>query len=195
MLRRPTLRDEDGFSLIELMLVLFILGVVGTVIANGLVQAFRANDEAQVRVEAYEDMQIAMERMSRNVRAASTPLQSVDPDGEGLDFEVLRDGAGGCSRFSYWVDADDALRVAEERSTDGCTTFDAPAERILVPRLADRAVFSFAGYNADEDLITLDPVDASNIDDVDVVTITLESDLIGGKTGTVETVVGLRNAP
>ena len=202
MLTRRGRHEQAGFSLIELMVVLIILGIVGTIIAGGLTRGLRASNEAQARIEAFEDMQIALERVSRDVRGASTLWAIEDEDsvwdvGEGIEFERLRDGEGDCARYTYWVE-DRALWVSEEVSTDGCDTFADSAERILVPQLENTEVFTFSTYVTDEndDLyrqrVEID--DPDDIDDISIVTITLTRRPFGQADATVETDVGLRNA-
>ena len=181
-------RAAGGFSLVELLVVMFILAVVGTIVANGLVRGLQADRQAQSRIEAFEDMQIALERVSREVRAASTPLLVAEEDE--IQFEVLRDG--GCIQFTYWVDEDDALRSLEERSTDGCVTFDVDTQQILVPRLEpDSTVFVFETDQYDEDGRVL----AEDVEEVRFVTISFTRTLVDQQPATVQTVVGLRNAP
>ena len=180
-------RAAGGFSLVELLVVMFILAVVGTIVANGLVRGLQADRQAQSRIEAFEDMQIALERVSREVRAASTLLVAEEQE---IQFEVLR--GGGCIQFTYWVDGDDALRSLEERSTDGCTTFDVDTEQILVPRLKpESTVFGFETDEYDED----GRVPTEEVDEVRFVTISFTSTLVDQQPATVQTVVGLRNAP
>lgn len=189
-------RDEAGFSLIELMVVLVILGIVGTIITTSLTRGVRASNQAQARIEAYEDMQIAIERVSRDVRGAMTPLRAIEGGtwgvGEGIQLERLQDGDGACARFTYWVQAG-ALRVAEERSTDGCVTFTTPSERILVPQLDNTQVFTYSTYDEDGDRVTI--TDSDDIEDISIVTITFTRTLVGQQNATVRTDVGLRNAP
>lgn len=194
MLTRYRHDPQAGFSLIELMVVLVILGLVGTIIAGGLTRGLRASNEAQARIEAFEDMQIALERISRDIRGASTPLLAIDVGGTvggGIQFERLRDGEGDCARYTYWVE-DGSLRVSEEQSTDGCDpdTFTAPAERVLVPQLENAEVFTFSTYD-DGDLTVID--DPDDIDDISIVTITLTRRPFDQADATVQTDVGLRN--
>lgn len=60
--------DEDGFSLVELLVVVLILGVIGGITLTGLVQGFRTSARADARIEAFTDLQRASERVSRDLR-------------------------------------------------------------------------------------------------------------------------------
>lgn len=61
-------RDQHGFSLVELLVVVLILGVVGGVTVTGLVRGFRTSAAADARIVAYTDLQRASERVSRDLR-------------------------------------------------------------------------------------------------------------------------------
>lgn len=201
-------RAQGGFSLIELLVVIVILGIVGSIIAGGLIRGMRADAQAQARVEAFEDMRIAVERISRDVRAASTPLRAIEDEdddwgvGEGVELQRLRDGEGDCVRLTYWVDdGDSTLNVREERSTDGCEEpFDPETvtERILVPRLAvpaadDDPVFYFWTFDDDGDRQIFNET-TDDISAIRGVTITLTRTLTHQPDVTIETDIGLRNA-
>ena len=190
----PVHRPQGGFTLVELLVVLLLLGVVGSIVAGGLVRGMRADAQAQARIEAFEDMQVALERVSREVRAASTPppesVLDFDKDGKWLQLQVLREGT--CIRFTYEVDADDdVLRASEERSTDGCENFGTSTDRVLVPDLADHAVFTFETNRYDDDG---ERIAADSAGDIRFVTITFTRTLFEQQPVTVSTVVGLRNA-
>lgn len=90
-LRRRVARDDAGFSLIELIVVMGIMLVVGGVVVSGIVSGLRATARGQARVEALTDLERAAERMARDLRFA-------DPvDGAAATqviVNVLRDDAG-----------------------------------------------------------------------------------------------------
>lgn len=182
---------QEGYSLIELLVVMVIFGIVGTIIVGSLARGAQADREAQARIEAFEDMQIALERVSRNVRAASMPLLEADPVNERLQLRLLRDGI--CSQFTYWVDAD-ALRVREERSTTEECTFSSASETLVVGGLEPGSnVFTFESdeyfRDANDDL---QRETASSVDEIQFVTISFTRAPVGQPV-TVQTVVGLRN--
>ena len=187
---RCELRDgRAGFTLVELLIVVFLLAIVGSIVGVSMVRGLRAESHAQARIEAFEDMQIGLERMSREVRAARFPLRAAAEDN--VELDVLRDDQ--CLRFRYWAE-DGQLWSSEARAADDCTgpfAPDPPTANVFVPNLGHSAVFEFLG----SDMAVLDePIDEAK---VFAVRITLTREFPGDDASppvTVRTTAGLRNA-
>lgn len=90
-LRRRVARDDAGFSLIELIVVMGIMLVVGAVVISGIVSGLRATARGQARVEALTDLERAAERMARDLRFAD-PVDGATPTQ--VIVNVLRDDTG-----------------------------------------------------------------------------------------------------
>lgn len=178
-------QQQDGLTLVELLVVLLLVSVIGSIVAGGVIRGMRAEAHAQSRIEAFEQMQIAMERVSRDVRAASPLIEAED---DRIQLELTRDGT--CFRFTYEVD-DDALLVVEERLADDCETPTASSVRVLVPELEPGStvfVYEMDEYDNGE------RKEADAVDDIRFVTITFTRTLFDQSPVTVRTVVGLRNS-
>lgn len=72
--------DEDGFSLVEVMVAVLILGIIGAVVLTSVVQAMQRTASATNRTNALTDIERGLERISRQIRTAD-PLV-IDPDGQ-----------------------------------------------------------------------------------------------------------------
>jgi prepilin-type N-terminal cleavage/methylation domain-containing protein len=87
----PSDRQQEGFTLVELLVVLMLLGVVGSIVTAGLVSSMRSTSSTQARIEAMAELQRSAERVTRELRAAC-PVVSMDADGEDVTVLVPRDG-------------------------------------------------------------------------------------------------------
>jgi prepilin-type N-terminal cleavage/methylation domain-containing protein len=64
-------RDEGGFSLIELMIVLMILGTVVAAVVTMFTSAMRSEVDLTLRVRAQEQARLALDTLRRDVHCAS----------------------------------------------------------------------------------------------------------------------------
>lgn len=66
------LRDERGFTIIELLIVCLTLGIVLTGIVNVLVSGSRAGADADARFQAQQNDRLALDKLDYEARCAST---------------------------------------------------------------------------------------------------------------------------
>lgn len=99
---------EDGFSLVELIVVMAILVIVATIMANGAISGMRATRAAEARVDAVTELEQALQRMTREIRAAHPlPVGNVEvtPIALAADNEIQvraqRREGGATRRFSF----------------------------------------------------------------------------------------------
>jgi prepilin-type N-terminal cleavage/methylation domain-containing protein len=62
--------DESGVTLIELLIVLTLVGVIGGVVTSGIVSAFASSRATTARVHALNELEIALQRVTADLRAA-----------------------------------------------------------------------------------------------------------------------------
>lgn len=67
-------RSEAGFTLVELLVVLVLLGVVGGVVVSAITTGLRSSANTTARITALQELEIALQRMTGDLRAAN-PLQ------------------------------------------------------------------------------------------------------------------------
>lgn len=175
-----------GFTLVELLVVLLIFSVVGAMVAASMVRGLRADAQARDRIEAFEDMQIAMERVSREVRAAD-PILAADTVSDALTVRVRRDAA--CHDFTYEAGGG-TLDVTQVRYTADCSTALGTSQlRLLRDLEPTTAVFEFRDQGGAA-------LTGASITPGSIATVRISFEHVlelGQEPVTVSTVVGVRN--
>ena len=107
---------EGGFTLVELLVVLIILGVVGSMATVAVTTTLRASSATTARVIALDELQTAMQRVSRDLRAAElfiiTDTTAVERK---VTADVFRDGQ--VVRVTYSVEERDGVDVLIREDT------------------------------------------------------------------------------
>jgi MSHA biogenesis protein MshO len=134
-------RKQQGFTLIELVIVIILLGVLATVSLELLRQPIDASADAQRRARLADAADQAMARMSRDLRL-SLPNSVRVLDG-GRAIEMLLAPAGG--RYRARTTAADGGDVLDFASAD--TSFDLLAPLAQVPAVGQWVVI----YNLSAD--------------------------------------------
>lgn len=118
--RRGVRPDSDsGFTLVELLVVMLIMGVVGAFTATSLVQGLQTSNEADRRVQALTDLQQAGQRVSRELRMACH-VETALADQVAVD--ILRDGTRW--RYDFAVDSRTLSADISTVASDGTVSFD-----------------------------------------------------------------------
>lgn len=96
--RRPDPRStgEEGFSLVELLVVMLVMSIVSAIVMAAMVSYTRSTAAAEARTRALSDVRLAVETISRDLRAAN-PIDAVTPvssyDGQ-VQFSIYCANAG-----------------------------------------------------------------------------------------------------
>lgn len=178
-------RGERGFTLVELMVVLVLIGIVGGIVTKGLVGAMRTTRQTQARIEAFTELQTTAERVGRELRVAC-PMRAIAAADVTLDI----DRAGETYRHRFWV-ATDQLHHATQIDNSG--TWDTVvADRVLLDLADPGADPTFTYLDADGDALDLSL--ASTLPrDVRSVELRLRRDLPEQDPVEVATMLHLRN--
>lgn len=73
-----TPRRDDGFTLVELLVVMSLSMIIGTIVVSSVVRSMQASVAATARIEALNNLEVGMERISRQIRAADPIMSATD---------------------------------------------------------------------------------------------------------------------
>ena len=142
MADRRVLHHDAGFTLVELLVVIVLLGVVGSVVTTSVVRSLRVSAQATTRVDALTEVQRAHERMTRMIRAAD-PLDGAD--GSTMTFTV-HTSASQRQRISYALSDRALVQTVARYDSAMSTTPTSTATSTIISDLAPGTVTVFEYY-------------------------------------------------
>ncbi len=88
--RIQRLRQQDnGFTLVELLVAVVLLGIVGSVGVSMLLAAQRSADTTISAHQSVEEARLALNRVSRELRQATSIVYAQNPDGAARDDDAI----------------------------------------------------------------------------------------------------------
>lgn len=144
-------QDDDGFTLVELLVVIVLVGIIGGTVVTSVVRSLDVTQRATSRVEALTDMQRAMERMSRNIRVAepqgSSPLVLTAATGSSIAFTVFDPVTR--REIVYTQTGDRVVQLTRTFASHTATTAPAGATTTVIDGL-DQGLTPVFGYFKDD---------------------------------------------
>ena len=93
MAAAPRFRDEQGITLVELLVVMVLFGVVGGVVTSAIVSSMRTTHVTNARIQATQELEIGLQRVTRDLRAADPlVLSETNEFADELGASILSDG-------------------------------------------------------------------------------------------------------
>ena len=182
--------DDRGVTLVELLVVVLILGVVGSVAASGIITGMQETSKSQQRVEALAELGRVIERTSREVRVADGSEYPAGVEGvlltageRDLELDSVRDSER--TRFRYWSPSGSSqlLECAAPAGAGVCDD-ESDGRVVLSDLVPDQELFTYLDGDGEE----------ATGSDVRKVLISIERDLPAQEPVGIETIVTLRNA-
>lgn len=183
VLRSRHLDERDGgFTLVELLVTMFVLGILGTMVLAISISSLKTARTTQNRVVGTSQAQAATERMAKDLRSAD-PL--VAADANDVTAKVYR--SGHCEIHRWYVSAGKLLQDTQKYgASTSCSTASGTPSAATTQTLVDKVVnaagtpvFTFARWDTTANppaLFTMTaPVPAANVSLVDRVTVVIDA--------------------
>lgn len=208
---RPDRTAEDGYSLVELMVVMLMLSIIGGFVTVSVVTGIRTSRATEARTFALTDIQRGLERVGRELRAANPlDLDSGGDYADGLGAVVIRDNKRVEYRYYLEVQDDGSTSLLEDVERTDLTSGAVTAQNgLFIADIAnlDTGTPLFTYYGTDPVTRELAPIDCEPPDEPPLdedqcrqahqaatqVELTLEKYVEGQDMIVVKTVVNVRN--
>lgn len=96
---------HEGFSLVELIIVIVVLGIVSVFLGGYLFSMIKAYTDTRARTELVAKGRQALERIDRELKEAVPFSVYITPGGQGIEFLSARTGGRLVERFENFGDA------------------------------------------------------------------------------------------
>ena len=152
---RPTSDAERGSTMVELMVVLVLMGVIGSIVTGAVVSSLTTSRQADSRMSAMSDLQRGIERVGRELRVADRlELDSNGDFAESIGARVYRGGQRVTYRY-YIAEPDDGEGNPELREDVRRETVDGD----LIEEQEGLFIADIANLETGTDLFTYYAVD------------------------------------
>ena len=184
---RARLGHEGGATLVEMLVIVILMGVVGSIVTNSLVLAMRTTMRSQDRSYSLAELQKGAERLSREIRSGTPVALSAST----ATLDVIRNGQR--HRLTYTITAGGVLQQTKQiwNSSASNPSLIAANSTVTTPVVTDLVVAAPFTYFDREGTAIATP--AAPYSTVDRVVVTLQRQLDGQPAIRIDSGVELRN--
>ncbi len=137
---------QEGFTLVELMVTVAIMGVVATAVTSVAINAFNTTTTITNRRDVFNDGRIALDRLSKQLRQGES-IDQVASTASSVTFSTYIDGV---AKTVVWRVNGSASPYELQESRDGGTTFNT-----IVSALGSSSVFTYTPHGGVLDQVTI----------------------------------------
>lgn len=142
---RRYLRAEQGVTLVELLVVMVLLGLVGSVVMSSSIQALQFQATSTARMDAVHELEGAIQRVTRDLRAAEILQFPTDRNANAfIGADIRRDNRD--LSITYGLEDVDGVQGLVQTVSEGEEQI---SERQLVTVLSDETTAVFRYLDGD----------------------------------------------
>ena len=141
----PPCPSSPGFTLVELLVSIALFSVVALVIMGAVTSIINANRKAQTMISVINNLNFALESMTRTIKTGSN--LEIDPDGTGLGTVVSVCDEDGRATTYYFDEPGMRIMVQRELGND-CDDAAAATEMALTAPEVKITGLAFYGFPA-----------------------------------------------
>ena len=160
--RHPKPTDERGFTVIELMVVVLIMGIVLAIAGDGLVSLVTTTNRHSAMVDAEQSASSAVARFARDVRSAhSIQFPSTSPDALNAVILNLNNPTGGSMSQVEWVYQSTSKTFSRDLLNSGTGAIISASTQATNVVNGSMSAFRYYNYHGDE-ITNADPGTIAN---------------------------------
>jgi prepilin-type N-terminal cleavage/methylation domain-containing protein len=118
---RARLRAESGFSLVELIITMVVMGIVMGGLVNIFTSGERASADATARMTSQQDVRVALDRLEYDTRCAS--VASILSSGAGVALTLPSQCSHATGNIVWCVSSGSLLRLSGTTCTGSAQTY------------------------------------------------------------------------
>lgn len=184
VLRRVRRGGDAGFTLVELLVVMILLGVVGSMVTAGIASALKSERTTRARIAVTADLTKGVDRMTKQIRVAA-PVIAYTPTS--VTVQTYRGGFRWRYTYTHDATAKTVSETLERYPSETAVSPDQTSTKTLLSNVTNDSVTPMFQY------FDKDGTASGAVDEVARVVLTLVETPAGQGPIRFETTINLRN--